>query len=298
MADAGAAELIAVFESIFAQRCCQLSLTALVAYEHAITLKPEIRLFWKRKITGATVVFFFNRYLLLLLWTIPWIPVYTDERPVLGVVLFILYICPFAVNLIRFWYGLTGIYDPVAGCLNTESTTPGLRRIVVSRIALLSRIPLMCADVMMVGITWFSLRSAGSLRATAAGRNAPWFAHVLLRDGTISFLVLLTLNILQVVSETQLQVLSNIGAFVNPVSAVIVSRILLNLQAASRRTGPMVLGHNRTPSGAPLLAKDRAMESISTDVSIGNTSDTVSISGTVGHEYAGIPLESVPAMRL
>ncbi len=82
------------------------------------------------------------------------------------------------------------------------------------------------------------------------------------------------------------------------VSAVIVSRILLNLQAASRRTAPMVLGHNRTPSGAPLLAKDRVMGSISTDVSIGNTSDTVSISGTDGHEYAGIPLESVPAMRL
>ncbi len=49
-------------------------------------------------------------------------------------------------------------------------------------VALLSRIPLMCADFMMVGITWFSLRSAGSLRATATGWNAPWFAHVLLRD--------------------------------------------------------------------------------------------------------------------
>ena len=40
--------------------------TALVFYEYAITLGQEIDMFWKRKFTGATVLFMLNRYLLVL----------------------------------------------------------------------------------------------------------------------------------------------------------------------------------------------------------------------------------------
>ncbi|KAI0351300.1 hypothetical protein OH77DRAFT_1411320, partial [Trametes cingulata] len=39
---------------------------ALLAYEYFITLDREINLFWKRKVTGATVLFLATRYLLLL----------------------------------------------------------------------------------------------------------------------------------------------------------------------------------------------------------------------------------------
>ena len=40
--------------------------TALVFYEYTITLGQEIDMFWKRKFTGATVLFLLTRYLLLL----------------------------------------------------------------------------------------------------------------------------------------------------------------------------------------------------------------------------------------
>lgn len=35
-------------------------------YEHLVTLGTEIRLFWRRKITGASILFFVNRYMMLL----------------------------------------------------------------------------------------------------------------------------------------------------------------------------------------------------------------------------------------
>ena len=57
-----------------------LSLTAtchpaLYWYEYLITLDQEITLFWTRKITGATVLFFCNRYLSLFvtIYQFPWL---------------------------------------------------------------------------------------------------------------------------------------------------------------------------------------------------------------------------------
>ncbi|KAI0681955.1 hypothetical protein C8T65DRAFT_549747, partial [Cerioporus squamosus] len=38
----------------------------IVMYEYCITIGQEVRLFWGKKITGAAVLFFFNRYLVLL----------------------------------------------------------------------------------------------------------------------------------------------------------------------------------------------------------------------------------------
>ena len=39
---------------------------ALLGYEYLVHLPQEVELFWKRKITGASVLFFANRYLSLL----------------------------------------------------------------------------------------------------------------------------------------------------------------------------------------------------------------------------------------
>ena len=45
-------------------------LVALVFYDYVITLDHEINLFWKRKFTGATILFLLNRYLLVLFYII------------------------------------------------------------------------------------------------------------------------------------------------------------------------------------------------------------------------------------
>ena len=37
----------------------------MVAYEYLITFQREVQLFWKGKWTGAAILFYFNRYLSL-----------------------------------------------------------------------------------------------------------------------------------------------------------------------------------------------------------------------------------------
>ncbi|OJT10477.1 hypothetical protein TRAPUB_13010, partial [Trametes pubescens] len=44
----------------------QIASVALLAYEYAITFDQEIALFWKPKMTGATVLFLGTRYTALL----------------------------------------------------------------------------------------------------------------------------------------------------------------------------------------------------------------------------------------
>ena len=45
---------------------CNIVTSALVFYDYAITLGQEIHLFWKYKVTGATILFLLTRYLLIL----------------------------------------------------------------------------------------------------------------------------------------------------------------------------------------------------------------------------------------
>ena len=39
--------------------------TAWIAYEYVLTFTQEVELFWRRKFTGATLLFLLNRYFLL-----------------------------------------------------------------------------------------------------------------------------------------------------------------------------------------------------------------------------------------
>ena len=45
-----------------------MSLAALILYDHLLTLKREIRLYWRRDWNGATILFFCNKYLIMLLY--------------------------------------------------------------------------------------------------------------------------------------------------------------------------------------------------------------------------------------
>ena len=45
---------------------CLRLVTVLLFYDYMLTLDKEARLFWKRKISGASLLFLFNRYLTVL----------------------------------------------------------------------------------------------------------------------------------------------------------------------------------------------------------------------------------------
>ncbi|KAI0629251.1 hypothetical protein C8Q77DRAFT_1220429 [Trametes polyzona] len=61
-----ASQYIAVFQSLFIDNCCGIAISAFLGFEYFLTLDREVELFWKRKFTGASALFLSNRYLPLL----------------------------------------------------------------------------------------------------------------------------------------------------------------------------------------------------------------------------------------
>ncbi|KAJ3557661.1 hypothetical protein NM688_g1346 [Phlebia brevispora] len=67
-------ELVSAFQQQYVETIILNALTALVAYEYVITLGQEIVTMWRRKLNGATVLFFLNRYLMVLSVIMVYVP--------------------------------------------------------------------------------------------------------------------------------------------------------------------------------------------------------------------------------
>ncbi|RPD55564.1 hypothetical protein L227DRAFT_566527 [Lentinus tigrinus ALCF2SS1-6] len=105
---------------------------ALVLYDYFLTFDLEVELFWRRKFTGASVLFALNRYMM--------ISMETDRRDYsafsamrglaltrnrgIAAVIFTLSIAPIGVNVAQFVSGMFSTAWPVVGCVDTISATP------------------------------------------------------------------------------------------------------------------------------------------------------------------------------
>ncbi|KAI0788106.1 hypothetical protein C8Q74DRAFT_656716 [Fomes fomentarius] len=96
-----------------------------------------------------------------------------------------------------------------------------------------SRASLIAADVLLIFITWSALSGRRGFRT----KNS--FSHVLLRDGTIYFICLLILNSVHLVftelsiARSTFQVGSYVIYFTEPLTAILVSRFMMNLQVVN-----------------------------------------------------------------
>ncbi|RPD69784.1 hypothetical protein L226DRAFT_616558 [Lentinus tigrinus ALCF2SS1-7] len=91
----------------------------------------------------------------------------------------------------------------------------------------------MASDLILIWITWTKL-SRNAIR----NRDPGSFAYVLLRDGTAYFVALCILNALHLTLtllsfEDPLANVSVVTFFTEPLTAIIVSRFLINLQSAN-----------------------------------------------------------------
>ncbi|KAI0738681.1 hypothetical protein C8Q80DRAFT_1275643 [Daedaleopsis nitida] len=282
-------------------------------YEYTITMDQEIGLFWKRKLSGATALFFTNRYLVLLITIyglVEYIPMsdkFSFERScdlatkayvgftvwqylpwallsalrtfalnrnlVLSVIVFLLSVVTIGTNMAQFGNGLSGVNIPFFGCqvaLDGVSTTRSQLSVLYVQTAVLfvtdtnlkiipsdtivSRGSLVVADTILLWATW-SARDRMSIASSAHNQ----FSRVLFREGMLYVLyvfivaspdlaaqgplrAILTLNILQLIL---LLCLNNIDTpdtidldyvtvFTEPLTAIVVSRFLLDLQTANR----------------------------------------------------------------
>ncbi|RPD73251.1 hypothetical protein L226DRAFT_572333 [Lentinus tigrinus ALCF2SS1-7] len=208
-ADASAAAaIVTLFNALYANTYCNVAASVLFFYDAFITFDREVACFWTAKWTGASPLFFANKWILIL-----------------GYTMVLVGFASFPSDHVRYGYDFAGENLPPFGCLRTD-------------ILLISRIPLIIADILLIGITWTKLSSREALQGLRQSKRLS-LSDVLFRDGTVYFVVLFVMNVLHLVlSATALAATDDGGSYVTiftgPITAILISRFLLQLQEANR----------------------------------------------------------------
>ncbi|KAH9851988.1 hypothetical protein C2E23DRAFT_828545 [Lenzites betulinus] len=239
---------------------------AFLLYDYLISLDREIELFWTRSLTGASAIYFFTRYTTLICYDvlgaitfahlsdtscalltkaqaafsmiqyIPW-AVFAALRVLalsgmnwpLAILVFLLGIAPVATNFAQYGFNLTGVNDPITGCQAQLSIT----RVQVEMTCLI------LADTIAVVVTVVQTRKA--VGVSSSGRS---LGHVLLYDvgavittdaissALLCFSILdLALSVIALITPHHSG--TYVTALTDPLTAILVSRFLLDLQAAN-----------------------------------------------------------------
>ncbi|TFK83871.1 hypothetical protein K466DRAFT_602486 [Polyporus arcularius HHB13444] len=180
-----------------------------------------------------------------------------SKSKLLGLLVLTLSAAPAAANLVPFGYGLSGVIlaEYGLGCLSTDNTTPDitlkydLRWLVVyavklaayqatNTVTIISRAPLIAADILLICITWSKLSSRDTLKVIRQSKRLT-LSDKILCNGTVYFIVLSLLNILHLTLSLLSATINGTGSsfvtlFTAPITAILVSRFLLELQEANR----------------------------------------------------------------
>ncbi|KAI9069900.1 hypothetical protein FKP32DRAFT_1670987 [Trametes sanguinea] len=165
----------------------------------------------------------------------------------IGLVVFVLSLVPAGVNAYFFSTFTFVNLPPPSDCTALSSITADLSRTRTSLacyigtpLTIVSRSSLMAADAMVIVVTWASTyRLRKATRDVGLGTS---FGTLLLRDGTIYFVVLVAMNIVHLVLNTVnpnnfVQQASYVTVLENPITSVLISRFILNLRAVDHRGG-------------------------------------------------------------
>ncbi|CDO76836.1 hypothetical protein BN946_scf185033.g33 [Trametes cinnabarina] len=220
MSTSDADELI----SQLAETYCQVATMALLVYYNLTTLEEEVQYLSRRQLTGSAVLYMLNRYLPLL-FAAYGNPFWSFSTNL---------VCPASPfgKLVADWHIAIASSDKVFSIL-FESL-----QYLPWAVSLLARVPLVIADIAMVVITWMTQYKTHRLALSVRGKMN--LATVLLRDGTLYFMILTAINITQMVTSAMSVFTQNVGllpsylvTFSEPVTAILVSSFLTDLRKAA-----------------------------------------------------------------
>ncbi|KAI0630445.1 hypothetical protein C8Q77DRAFT_1211477 [Trametes polyzona] len=171
---------------------------------------------------------------------------------------FILANGPFVVNVWAMSYGLAGKNEPLVGCDGGPvwtghgdihlppqdvytATLIADRDVASARLVVAARMSLTAADLTVLAVTgWYAVKTNGARQLVGPPSS---LARVLVVNGSLYFLVLVVLNMIQVVftfistvyAISHATLLSTMLVFVDPLTAILICRFLLALQSANQR---------------------------------------------------------------
>ncbi|KAI0659123.1 hypothetical protein C8Q70DRAFT_933866 [Cubamyces menziesii] len=237
------AELIADFQTTYTYNLTFMGAVAWLGWEYLITLDREVRLVWRCKINSASVIFLLNRYIMLVQFAVqlPLSFLISDESCiVLNRVLAVFSVAPYfvwaAFSSLRA-YAMSNRTWPIAilvyllsiatACYNIYNfihlvplnlpppiycipTFPGLTVTFLDHWTTATRVCLIVADALVIGVTWWRTYR---FRQSAARANVKTsLLQLLLRD------------------ERPTQQANFITTFEEPLTAILISRFLMNLR--------------------------------------------------------------------
>ncbi|KAL1938040.1 hypothetical protein VTO73DRAFT_12051 [Trametes versicolor] len=226
-----AEQIIANHAFFFLDNCADWAEATVIFYEYAITLDSEVRLIWRRKITGASIIFFLNRYLLVLqnaLTVASFWPISTsynlptqkpDNMPPP-------YNCSVdnALTVAQHTAYVRASHVRFPRSIRLLSVNIQLIHIAV---VLLSRCTLIAGDAVVLGVTCWKTWSIK--KAADAAHIGTSLVALLLRDGTMYFGAMLLLNVLHILINF-IEKVSFLGDIAHVLTSVLVSRFIMNLR--------------------------------------------------------------------
>ncbi|KAM5534763.1 hypothetical protein V8D89_011627 [Ganoderma adspersum] len=209
---------VAFYSAEFSNGCCAIAVAALTAYDWVLTLSREGQLFWTGKARPmAAILYFSNKYLNL-----------------------------FTVAV------LTPLWQaPLSDQLFASSPIGSLRNTDVELIVLIvTRMSAILADTLLIAVTMWQFRHEGMMRNKGEMKpiKTRGLVSVVLYNGIIYFAVLLILNTLHLVlTEVSIGMegpTSLVSNFTIPLSSILVSHFILDLQEVSQRTAVGLATHD------------------------------------------------------
>ncbi|TBU22117.1 hypothetical protein BD311DRAFT_676805, partial [Dichomitus squalens] len=245
---------------------------AVFVYDYLLTSDSEITLFWMpHRVNGASILFLLNRYIPLSVQILGWVPrppgfqvfaediaynvllalqylpwatfsalrtyaLYAGQYQLLvSAVVFTLSSVPLVVNMVANLHFTTYVNDPVQGFVVLST---------LSDITELSRFSLIGADLLVLCVTWYRTHETVRMSRVSDTAGVQTFSGTLLRDGTSYFLTLVILNILHVtftltsLTTDAINITSVIPLFEEPLTSILTSRFLINLQRVKNTNQP------------------------------------------------------------
>ncbi|TFK79988.1 hypothetical protein K466DRAFT_605705 [Polyporus arcularius HHB13444] len=200
----------------------------------------------------------------------------------LSAVIFFLSLSPFVVNFIQYGQGIRGSMLPIGNCEAQINVTP-IETIILTifpAVPAVSRGGLIVADFLLIVVTWRTLARSSARPRFSFEKAHTSLAAIMFWNGTIYFVVLFLLNVLHMTfTLTSIFGLerSLIAVFTDPLTTILISRFLLDLQEANRQdvqlgTDDDNVGDTSLNSQASLTFA-RALGSINSTIVPGATRD-------------------------
>ncbi|RPD55606.1 hypothetical protein L227DRAFT_615235 [Lentinus tigrinus ALCF2SS1-6] len=209
---------------------------------------------------------------------------------VLSAIIFLLSLTPFVVNFIQYGQGIRGSMLPVGNCEAQINVTPVETIMSVSlyifmgvmltwnadriTVPVVSRGGLIIADFLLILVTWRTLVKTSVLPRFSFEKAHKSLTTIMFWNGTIYFVVLFVLNVLHMTfTLTSIFGLgkSLIAVFTDPITTILISRFLLDLQHANRQDVQLGsddhIQQTSTPQGS--LAFARTLGSINSTITSG-----------------------------